>query len=83
MAHYAFITEPDANGVSVVTEVIVGRDEGEGTDWEAYYSVVRGQRCKRTSYHGRIRGRFAGIGYRYDHERDEFMPPEEPADAPS
>lgn len=52
MAHYAFI---DAAGT--VTEVIVGRNEGElgmtGEQWEAHYAEVRGlpaSQCKRTSY---------------------------------
>jgi hypothetical protein len=82
MAHYAFV---DVN--NIVVEVIVGRDEGEGVDWEDHYGGVRGLRCLRTSYwtQGGInmrtggpgfRGNFAGIGYRYDEERDEFVPPE-------
>ena len=71
MAHYAFISEEN-----IVTEVIVGNDEGQGTDWEAYYAAVRGQRCKRTSYNGRIRGVYAGIGYRYDEQSDVFLPPD-------
>ena len=70
MAHYAFID--DAN---IVTEVIVGRDENEGVDWEAYYAAVRGQRCVRTSYNGNVRGVYAGIGYRYDEQLDVFVPP--------
>jgi hypothetical protein len=69
MAHYAFLD--DAN---IVTEVIVGNDETTG-DWEAYYAAVRGQRCKRTSYNGNIRGVYAGIGYRYDEQADVFVPP--------
>lgn len=28
-----------------------------------------------TSYNGNIRKRFAGIGYHYDSDRDEFVPP--------
>ena len=49
MAHYAFL---DAN--SIVTEVIVGKNEGEdGIDWEQYYGDFRGQVCKRTSYNTR------------------------------
>lgn len=76
MAHYAFITEPDEHGVSVVTEVIVGRDENEGVDWEKHYSEIRGQRCKRTSYNGRIRGKYAGIGDLYDEQLDVFLPPD-------
>jgi hypothetical protein len=75
MAHYAFITEPDERGVSVVTEVIVGRDENEGVDWEAHYAEIRGQRCKRTSYNGKIRGKYAGIGDVYDEQLDVFLPP--------
>ena len=75
MAHYAFID--DAN---IVTEVIVGRDEDQGTDWAAYYEAVRGQRCLRTSYSGRIRGKYAGIGDVYDEQLDVFLTPEAPTD---
>lgn len=80
MAHYAFL---DQN--NIVTEVIVGKDEGEdGIDWEAYYSEFRGQVCKRTSYntHGGqhlsgtpFRKNYAGIGFTYDADRDAFIPP--------
>lgn len=31
---------------------------------------------KQTSFNGNFRGRYAGIGYRYDSERDEFIPPQ-------
>ncbi len=72
MAHYAFLSN---DGTNTVTEVIVGRDENEGVDWEAYYAAVRGQRCLRTSYHGNIRGVYAGIGCRYDEQLDAFVPP--------
>jgi len=44
MAHYTFL---DDN--YIVTEVIVGKDE-TNFDWEQYYSIKRGQLCKRTSY---------------------------------
>ena len=71
MAHYAFLSEEN-----IVTEVIVGNDEGQGTDWEAYYAAVRGQRCVRTSYNGRIRGKYAGIGDRYDEQSDVFLTPD-------
>ena len=71
MAHYAFIDEQN-----IVTEVIVGRDEDQGTDWAAYYAAVRGQRCLRTSYSGRIRGKYAGIGDVYDEQLDVFLPPD-------
>ena len=77
MAHYAFLDENN-----IVTEVIVGRNEDEVvagiTDWEAFYSYERGQRCLRTSYNGNIRGVYAGIGYSYDEVNDVFVPPIQP-----
>jgi hypothetical protein len=47
MAHYAFLDENN-----IVTEVIVGKNEGN-FDWEQQYGAVRGQACKRTSYNTR------------------------------
>lgn len=49
MAHYAFL-----NDQNIVTEVIVGKDEGQdGINWEQWYGEFRGQLCKRTSYNTR------------------------------
>ena len=81
MAHYAFL-----NNSNIVTEVIVGKDEGEeGTDWEVHYGNFRGQTCKRTSYNTQggvhtgggtpYRKNYAGTGYTYDEARDAFIPP--------
>jgi hypothetical protein len=81
MAHYAFL---DQN--NVVTEVIVGKNEGEeGINWEQHYGSFRNQTCKRTSYNtvGGVhnsggtpfRKNYAGIGYTYDEQRDAFIPP--------
>jgi len=73
MAHYAFI---DNN--NVVTEVITGIDEAElieGLDTETWYANFRGQKCVRTSYNGKIRKNYAGIGYTYDEVRDAFIAP--------
>ena len=69
MAHYAFL-----DMANVVTEVIVGRDEGDtNTNWELEYQDVRKQVCKRTSYNTQggvhsgegtpYRKNYAGIGY--------------------
>jgi len=79
MAHYTFL---DNN--NIVTEVIVGKDEGEeNTDWEFHYGNFRGQVCKRTSYNTSggthssggtpFRKNYAGIGYFYDLTRDAFI----------
>lgn len=80
MAHYAYIDTQ-----YMVTDVIVGSDESN-FDWEQYYGNMRGQLCKRTSYHtiGGIhtegkqpfRKNYAGIGYTYDPIRDAFIPPQ-------
>ena len=73
MAHYAFLD--DSN---MVTEVIVGIDETElieELDPETWYGNFRGQRCKRTSYNGKIRYNYAGIGYTYDPIDDAFIAP--------
>ena len=81
MAHYAFLDENN-----IVTEVIVGKDEGEdGIDWEQWYGDFRNQVCKRTSYNtlGNVhnnggtpyRGNYAGIGYKYQADIDAFVPP--------
>lgn len=73
MAHYAFLDEN-----SIVTEVIVGKDESElieGLTPEEWYGNYRGQTCIRTSYNGTIRYNYAGIGYTYDPIDDAFIAP--------
>ena len=82
MAHYAFLDENN-----IVTEVIVGKDEGEdGIDWEQYYGDFRGQVCKRTSYNTiagvhrnggtPFRKNYAGIGFKYHADIDAFTAPQ-------
>ncbi len=82
MAHYAFLDENN-----IVTEVIVGKDEGEeNIDWEIQYSKIRNKLCKRTSYntHGGVhtnggipfRKNYAGIGFTYREDLDAFIPPQ-------
>jgi hypothetical protein len=72
VAHYAFLSG------NIVTEVITGIDETqtiEGLSPEQWYANFRGQPCKRTSYNGNIRGKFAGIGDLYDEASDTFISP--------
>ena len=74
MAHYAFL-----NDNNIVTEVITGKDETElldGVDPETWYGQFRGQKCVRTSYNGRIRKQYAGIGFTYDPTADVFISPQ-------
>lgn len=73
MAHYAFLDENN-----IVTEVITGIDETElieGLDPETWYGNFRGQKCVRTSYNGKIRYNYAGIGFTYDPIDDAFISP--------
>ena len=73
MAHYAFL-----DNSNIVTEVIAGVDEKEtieGLTPEEWYGNFRGQTCVRTSYNGKIRYNYAGIGFTYDPIDDAFIPP--------
>ena len=73
MAHYAFLDDNN-----IVTEVITGIDETqtiEGLDTETWYGNFRGQICKRTSYNGKIRGNYAGVGMTYLPLEDIFVSP--------
>jgi hypothetical protein len=74
MAHYAFLDKDN-----IVTEVIIGIDETElieGLDPETWYGNLRNQVCKRTSYNGKIRKNYAGIGFSYDKTLEAFIPPQ-------
>lgn len=73
MAHYAYLDDNN-----IVVAVTVGKDETEtidGLDTETYYAQGTDYTVKRTSYNGRIRKNYAGIGYSYDSARDAFIPP--------
>jgi hypothetical protein len=73
VAHYAFLDENN-----IVTEVITGIDETElieGVETETWYGNFRGQVCKRTSYNGKIRKNYAGVGFTYDQDLDAFIGP--------
>lgn len=82
MAHYAFLDDNN-----IVVEVINGKHENEdGVDWETRYGNMRGMRCVRTSFNTTagthvaggtpFRKNYAGIGYKYDSQRDAFIPPQ-------
>jgi hypothetical protein len=87
MAHYAII-----DNRNIVTQVITGVDEnvtqidkngdevgGSTEAWEAFYTAQLNNPdyyVKRTSYNGNIRGVYAGIGWTYDADLDEFIAPQ-------
>lgn len=68
MAHHAKIE----NGI--VTSVIVTCDADEDT-FAARMLAETGEQWVQTSYNGRIRYNFAGIGYTYDPVVDAFIAP--------
>jgi hypothetical protein len=80
MAHFARIDD------NVVREVIVISDndcpdpapnnEAQGQAFIANVLGLSGT-WKQTSYNGNFRSMYAGIGYTYDPDLDEFVPPPE------
>ena len=82
MAHAARIED------GIVREVIVVPDDLDATESdsaiEAYiHGIGLTGKWIRTSYNGNIRSRYAGIGFTYDADLDEFVAPvvEEPEPA--
>jgi hypothetical protein len=84
MAYYAILNENN-----VVIEVLTGVDEnvtqidtdgtmvgGSSEAWELWYGNLRGKTCKRTSYNGTIRKRYAGRSFTYDAVNDVFISPQ-------
>jgi hypothetical protein len=73
MAHYAYLDNDNK-----VVAVVVGKDESElidGLDTETYYAQGTNYTVKRTSYNGKIRKNYAGVGYTYDVTKDAFIAP--------
>ena len=73
MAHYAYLDD-----TNTVVAVIVGKDETEvidSLDPEIYYAQGTPYTVKRTSYNGKIRYNYAGIGFTYDPIDDAFIAP--------
>ena len=76
MAHFAKL---DNNNIVLEINVVdnsvldLVNEEASGiaflTEWSGGYS-----NWKQTSYNGNIRKNYAGIGFKYDEERDAFIP---------
>lgn len=81
MAHFARVEE------GIVREVIVvGNDDCGGGDYPAsepigqafIASIGLSGEWRQTSYNGNFRGVYAGIGYTFDADADEFVAPAAP-----
>jgi len=81
MAHFAKL---DGNNVvlevTVINNIEMLTADGSESEimglaflirWSGGYS-----NWKQTSYNGKIRKNFAGVGYKYDAQRDAFIPPQ-------
>jgi hypothetical protein len=78
MAHFAKI---DQFGYVAQVIVVDNKDTSDagGTEKEsigaAFCERLFGGTWKQTSYNGNFRKNYAGIGYKYDADRDAFIPP--------
>lgn len=78
MAHFA-----ELDGDHIVTRVIVVNNSELLDEFGVEQEMKGRQFCQnllggtwiQTSYNGNIRKNFAGIGYKYDIQRDAFIPP--------
>lgn len=71
MSHFA-----ELDNTNTVIRVLVG-DNNDSAGDEGYQWLIDnlGGTWVKTSYNGKIRKNFAGIGYSYDGERDAFIAP--------
>jgi len=82
MAHFAALDENNiVTEVIVVDNAILGEPEDErlGLAWLRDFDALRGvspARWVQTSYNGKFRGRYAGIGMTYDTVLNEFIAPD-------
>lgn len=79
MAHFA---ELNLNNEVINVVVInnseitdVNGQENENLGIQFLQTLYRHSRWKQTSYNGNFRKNYAGAGYKYDQERDAFIPP--------
>jgi hypothetical protein len=81
MAHFAQI---DENNIVTRVVVIANEDTSDENDIEvesigvAFCKSLFGENTNwvQTSYNGNIRKNYAGIGFKYDIDRDAFIPPQ-------
>jgi len=79
MAHYAELdTDNRVIRVLVVANDVITTPDGTEDEMlgKVFLADLLGGTWVQTSYSGRIRKRYAGIGYAFDAERDEFVPPD-------
>ena len=81
MAHFAKVENNIVKEVIVVVDADCGDGNfpaSESVGQAFIASIGLGGEWLQTSYNSNFRGKYAGIGYRYDAELDEFVAPPEP-----
>lgn len=79
MSHFA---EIDSNNVVLRVVVVDNKDTADANGVEkehigaAYLERLLGGTWKQTSYSGKIRKHYAGVGYKFDAGLDAFIPPQ-------
>ena len=77
MAHFAQLENNIVKQVIVVSNQDILDENGQESEEKGieFCSNLIGGNWKQTSYNGKIRKNYAGIGYTYDEGRDAFIPP--------
>ena len=77
MAHFAKLENNVVKQVIVVSNQDILDEQGQESEEKgiAFCSNLLGGTWKQTSYNGKIRKNYAGIGYTYDEGRDAFIAP--------
>jgi hypothetical protein len=78
MAHFAQLENNIVTQVIVVSNQDILDENGQESEQKGidFCSNLLGGTWKQTSYNGRIRKNYAGIGFTYDETLDAFIPPQ-------
>jgi hypothetical protein len=71
MAHFAEINESN----EVIRVLVTDNNDPAGDEGHSWLVNNLGGIWIQTSYNGKFRGRFAGVGFTYDKDKDEFIAP--------
>ena len=77
MAHFAKLENNIVTQVIVVSNQDILDEQGQESEQKGidFCSNLLGGTWIQTSYNGKIRKNYAGIGYQYDSDLDAFIPP--------
>lgn len=78
MAHFAKIENGIVTQVVVIANADTASADGVEKEYigQAFCERLFGGEWRQTSYNGKIRKNYAGIGYTFDEQRNAFIPPQ-------